>query len=484
MAERFCEAGIKAEAVCADTDAETRKSARERLAQGRLQFIFAVDIYNEGVDIPEVDTVLFLRPTQSLTVFLQQLGRGLRLSPGKECLTVLDFIGQQDRRYDFTAKLEALLKPGRQGLAKQIEEGFPAVPKGCSIQLEKIAQRYVLKNIGSAVGTRPALAAALKSYEEDAGRPLTFEGFLAFHHLDIWDIYHAAPFSRLCVLAGVAPDFQEEDEEALTKAFPRLCQIDSRRWIGFLLEALDKADGLVWEELSPEQRRMLDMFQITLWPDSLRKRGGLKPKQGVPEFATSCDCIRRIAYEPHMAEEMRLILTHQLDHIALVDQKVNWGAPCPLDLHCRYTRDQIFVALGRLDSQNMRQGVAYLKDCRIDVLLNTLDKLEKAYSPSTMYEDYSIDAFHFHWQSQNKTTPESPTGRRYQTQWDAEQGKPSKVALFVREAKSGRYGTEPYAFLGFCSCESAEDSRPMSIVWKLEHPIPARFLRQTSRLAG
>lgn len=484
MAERFREAGIKAEAVCADTDEKARRQARDDLKDGRLQFIFAVDIYNEGVDIPEIDTVLFLRPTQSLTIFLQQLGRGLRLAPGKECLTVLDFIGQQDRRYDFTSKLEALLEPGREGLRSQIEEGFPSVPKGCSIQLEKVAQRYVLENISAAIGTKQSLVSAMAGFEQEAGRPLSLEVFLSFHHLDIRDIYRVASFSRLCVWAGVAPDFEEEDEEDLTKAFCRLCQIDSRRWIRFLLDALDHAEGLVWEELTCEQRRMLDMFQITLWPDSMRKRSGLKPKEGVPEFATSCDCLRRIAAEPHMAEEIRLILRHQLDHIALVDQQVDWGFPCPLDLSCVYTRDQIFIALGRFDTSNMRQGVAYLKDHRIDVLLNTLDKSEKAYSPSTMYEDYSIDALHFHWQSQNRTTPESPTGRRYQTQWDAGQGKPAKVALFVREAKSGRYGTEPYAFLGFCSCESAEGSRPMSIVWKLEHPIPARFLRLTARLAG
>lgn len=60
--------------------------------------MFVVDIYNEGIDIPEVNTVLFLRPTESLIVFLQQLGRGLRLSEGKEALTVLDFVGHAPGR--------------------------------------------------------------------------------------------------------------------------------------------------------------------------------------------------------------------------------------------------------------------------------------------------------------------------------------------------------------------------------------------------
>jgi len=67
----------------------------------QINFIFVVDLYNEGVDIPEADTVLFLRPTESLTVFLQQLGRGLRLSEGKDCLTVLDFVGHAHSEVPF-----------------------------------------------------------------------------------------------------------------------------------------------------------------------------------------------------------------------------------------------------------------------------------------------------------------------------------------------------------------------------------------------
>lgn len=88
---------------------EERKSAKQYLVDGKVRFIFVVDIYNEGVDIPEVNTVLFLRSTESLTVFLQQLGRGLRLAEDKECLTVLDFIDQADRKYNFEDKFAALL---------------------------------------------------------------------------------------------------------------------------------------------------------------------------------------------------------------------------------------------------------------------------------------------------------------------------------------------------------------------------------------
>lgn len=97
MADYFNARGIPSMALTGNSPDEERNAAKQRLVSGELRFIFVVDIYNEGVDIPEVNTVLFLRPTESLTVFLQQLGRGLRLAENKECLTVLDFIGQANK---------------------------------------------------------------------------------------------------------------------------------------------------------------------------------------------------------------------------------------------------------------------------------------------------------------------------------------------------------------------------------------------------
>jgi superfamily II DNA or RNA helicase len=105
MAEFFNNAGIPSMCLVGQSPDEERAAAKNRLVSGKIRFIFVVNIYNEGVDIPEVNTVLFLRPTESLTVFLQQLGRGLRLSEGKECLTILDFIGQANKRYNFEKNL-------------------------------------------------------------------------------------------------------------------------------------------------------------------------------------------------------------------------------------------------------------------------------------------------------------------------------------------------------------------------------------------
>lgn len=133
MCDFFNECGISAMALTGQSTDEERNYAKRRLVNGAVRFIFVVDIYNEGVDIPEVNTVLFLRPTESLTIFLQQLGRGLRLSDGKECLTVLDFIGQANSKYNFEDKFQALLSNSNRSVAREIREGFVTLPKGCYI---------------------------------------------------------------------------------------------------------------------------------------------------------------------------------------------------------------------------------------------------------------------------------------------------------------------------------------------------------------
>jgi superfamily II DNA or RNA helicase/HKD family nuclease len=108
----------------------TRKAAIEQLTKGELDIIFTVDLFNEGVDIPSVDTLLFVRPTESLTVFTQQIGRGLRLHPGKDSCVIIDLIGNY-RNADIKLGLFDTEPSDRKG--KQIH---PVVPEFCEINLD------------------------------------------------------------------------------------------------------------------------------------------------------------------------------------------------------------------------------------------------------------------------------------------------------------------------------------------------------------
>ena len=156
------------------------------------------------------------------------------------------------------------------------------------------------------------------------------------------------------------------------------------------------------------------------------------------------------------------------------------GFDCPLDLHCTYTRDQLLVALDFLKPATVREGVKWLPEKQLDVFFVTLNKADKDYSPTTMYKDYSINESLFHWQSQSTTAENSATGQRYIHHRE----KGSRVLLFVREFKAdARFGgAGAYTYLGMVNYVKHEGSRPMNITWKLDRPIPAKFLKKTNTL--
>lgn len=471
MADYFNAHGVPSMALTGDSPDEERNAAKQRLVSGEIRFIFVVDIYNEGVDIPEVNTVLFLRPTESLTVFLQQLGRGLRMAENKECLTVLDFIGQANKKYNFEEKFAALLSNTTRSVSREIKEGFLSAPKGCYIQLEKIAARYVLDNICASYDRTSGLVARVASFTEDTGLPLTLGNLLDYYHLDPRAIYSKKLcFGRLCVRAGMVSDFTEPLEETMTRAFMRFSVVDSRRWIRFLLNLLPRLDNTDFAALSPAEQRMLQMFYVTVWGKAAEHW----------DDESVLDNLYTLSDSPTLLGELQTLLRYQYSRIDFIDEPVDVGFDCPLDLHCTYTRDQLLVALDFLKPATVREGVKWLPDKNLDVLFVTLNKADKDYSPTTMYKDYSINESLFHWQSQSTTAENSATGQRYIHHRE----KGNRMLLFVREFKTdSRFGgAAACTYLGTVNYVKHDGSRPMNITWKLDCPIPAKFLKRTNKL--
>lgn len=466
MSEIFNKAGIPSISLSGESSDDERKTAKDKLVNEEIRFIFVVDIYNEGVDIPEVNTVLFLRPTESVTVFLQQLGRGLRLSENKECLTVLDFIGQSNKKYNFENKFAALLSNTNTSVQRELKEGFSFVPKGCYIHLEKLAKEYIYNNIRGSFNIKSGLVSRIAAFTEDTGLPLNLENFLSYYHLDSRAIYKKYSFSRLCAAAGVIPDFDEDLEDTLTKAFSRICSIDSRRFLNFIIKLLN---GEYNNSFTGAEKRMINMFNYTIWNKTNDELG----------FNVATDGIDKINSCPQLKKELIELLQYNYNHIDFIDEPVNLGFDCPLDLYCSYSKAQLLLAMDFKNPAAMREGVKYLDNKKTDIFMVTLNKSDKDYSPTTMYNDYSINNELFHWQSQSTTTPESATGQRYINHKKLG----NKIMLFVRENKKDSYGlTQNYTFLGLADYVRSSGSAPMNIVWKLHRPIPAKYLKKTNKL--
>ena len=466
MAAEFTANGMPATYLDGESSEDERKLAREQLRKKELRFIFTVNLYNEGVDIPEVNTILFLRPTESMTVFLQQLGRGLRLAEGKEVLTVHDFVAQVNKQYSFERKFRALLEKTKNSVKKEITSGFPSLPSGCFIQMEKVAMQHVLTSLANALPKRKNLITKLQAYVADVDKHPTLASFLETYDLALEDIYRFDMFSKLCSDAGIYKE--KEYPKDIAKGFLRLVHIDSRRWIWTLLRIFK--DGL--DPVTEEDFQMVTMLYYTLNPGTPSKFG----------FTTPMDYVTYLRSMPHIVSELIEVLELRQEQITFLDSRVDLGYPCSLDLHCSYSRDEIEAGLGFMTWRTynpMLEGVRYNAAKKTVIMLVTLQKSEKQYSPTTMYDDYVMSEELVHWQTQARTTLESVVGQRYINH----EKEGIQMLLFVRTSKEGGATTSPYRFLGKVHYVSHEGSKPMSIVWKLEKKMPVSlFLEYTNVL--
>ncbi|MCP1673812.1 superfamily II DNA or RNA helicase/HKD family nuclease [Natronocella acetinitrilica] len=463
MCDFFVKSGIPSGYLTGQTARAEREQMQQRLRRREINFIFVVDLYNEGVDIPDVDTVLFLRPTESLTVFLQQLGRGLRLTEDKDYLTVLDFVGQMHEKFRFDRRLRALMMEPQKDLKREIHQRFPSLPAGCAITLERKAEQRILENIRrSALAGQPALVRDIADFEADTGKPLSFGVFLQHYGLQPDDVLRRASWSRLLVRAGCREPFHEPDEKLLTGWLRRIAHAD-------------------------------DAVRLERWSDWLQNGHGsdslvlalLLPILGPPaDGNTAIAAWRRLQGNPTLLQEARDLVSWMRNQPGAGRSRSGGeGADTPLVLHAHYTRDEILTLTGVWtwsERAAMREGVKHLPDKRLDLFLTTLEKSEKHYSPTTMYVDYAIDARRFHWQSQSTTSEASPTGQRY----IHHAAKGYRPLLFVRDVPRRHAYTQPYAYLGELEYQSHEGSRPISFVWRVKHEIPARILRVSKRLVA
>jgi superfamily II DNA or RNA helicase/HKD family nuclease len=463
MARVFNEAGIAAEVVWADTPADERRSALQRLGRRETNVVFSVDLFNEGVDVPVVDTLLFLRPTESPTLFLQQLGRGLRRSPGKQMCTVLDFVGLHRREFRFDLKLRALLGGTRRDVEQQVAADFPFLPAGCHMQLDEQSREVVLHNIRSAVPSNATQRVAELRAMRDAGHEVTLRNFLAHSGLELDDVYSGAHcWSSLREAAGYAPAPAGPHEDVLRRATTRLLHIDD----AFRLDAFG---ALLANDTAPEiaampepQQRMARMLAAPLL-DSI-------PGHALAKSASLQDGFDLLWRHPQVLDELRELFTELrdgLDQVDHVHRPIPGRPDSPLRVHARYTRLEILAAFGHGTGATVtawQSGVFWLPEERADLFAFTLDKSSGSFSPTTRYRDYAISRELIHWESQSATRADSPTGQRYQQHADSG----SDVFLFARLRQDDR----AFWCLGPANYVRHEGERPMAITWRLHVPLP------------
>lgn len=475
MARRFTAAGLPSEALSASSTTDERRAAIAALRQGQLRALFTVDLFNEGVDIPEVDTILMLRPSESALVFMQQLGRGLRRHADKDCVTVLDFIGTARREFRFDLRYRALTGESRDGVRRQVEEGFPRLPAGSSMQLDRQSSAIVLENLRRSISTRwPSVVRELMSLlqtERFSWRPPTLSEFLDETGVELQDVYAGnRGWTALRRAAGVTLPAEQDGDERVQRGFGRLLHIDDP----LRLEAYQRAATGAYSD-SPTDRRLLAALGATIWG---RDADAPATERGV------VDALRA---RPALAVELAELcerLEDRASHLTYaLDAETGWPHAVPLSVHARHSVLEVLAAFGRVTAggfYQLREGVYRDDATNSDLFFTTLEKSEKHYSPTTMYKDYAIGPDRFHWESQSTTAPAHQTGQRY-IHHRQRQG---HILLFVRQRAKQDGITVPYTLLGLCDYESHRKERPIQFVWRLRRPMPVDFFREARVAAG
>ena len=471
MSSQLLLKGISADVLTSENSHE-RQQKQQALRAGSINILCVVDIFNEGVDIPEVDTLLFLRPTESLTIFLQQLGRGLRLADGKECCTVLDFVGNSRPEYDFANKFRALVGKSNRAISEEIKEGFSHVPLGCRIELTKRTQEMVLSNIRQASLTQRRLIAMIRQFPEHTTLPLTLTNFLTQHpELDLNELYKRGCWTDLVLQSREQSDTVSSEKNVfkiLKKAIHnRLLTCDDYGYLSFLKELCQNRFTL---------KNNANRYALMCHYDFWQKTG---PDCGFKSIEQSLSQLEQIGINTELAD----VISWQMQRIKHQQPIMENLPDVPIKIHARYSREQVLVAFGATTFERQppaREGVFVIQSDNIELMFVTLNKNEKQFSPTTMYHDYAINEYLFHWQSQNSARPDRGKGKEYIHH--KEIGK--RLFLFVREQTRDEYGrTMGFVNFGEVDYISHTGSQPMNINWKLRTPMPSFMWQHTAKLA-
>ncbi len=473
MNDMFNKANLKSAVLISDQH-EDRNIIIKQFERKEINYLFVVDIFNEGVDIPEIDTLLFLRPTESLTIFLQQLGRGLRIHEDKEYLTVLDFVGQSNAEYSFDHKFRGMLGKTHTRIKDEIENGFPHLPLGCSIYLEKSAQEIILSNISKNTKSgKQNIIRAIQSFKDEYNIECSLMNFCEYKEISIQKIYDTGNlWIELLAIAENREVLVDEKCKNLAKIMSTTWQsTDSYSYFKFIQKQV--IQGFT-EVKNKESEYML----IMLYYDLFNNKAPVL--QSIDELLTF---LRIYFLDEQIKQEINSYFELRISSLESIEKEIQLPYIMSLKLHGRYNRSQILAGMGvssLLRRGESREGVFPITDKNTELLFVTLNKSEGKFNPTTMYHDYFISDELFHWQSQNATSSDSPKGKSYINQKENKK----TILLFIREAVKDENGlVMAFIFCGTLNYLSHTGNKPMNILWRLNQLPPALLLNEGKKLA-
>ena len=434
-----------------------------------LEILFTVDILNEGVDIPEVDTILFLRPTESLTVFIQQFGRGLRKAEGKTHVNILDFVGNSRAEFNYTDRMRVMLGRTSMSVVEEIERDCPHLPLGCRIIMDPKAKEHILNNIKGAIQrfTARKVIALVQNFERHHSVPLTLSNFVRIYQMSVDKLYKGRTWNQILFEAGVGEEQSRFNEELSRAVFRKWSATDSYSYLSFIEQLAKRAFRVRVNRMNAVDQKRLLMLYYDLFETAGR-------------FVSLQDMVDALAADKLFFEELAEVIGVMLQENKAYEKPDNSLLPnFPLKLHGVYTKAQIQVAIGTSTlarKSSAREGVERNKLLNVEAMFVDIIKNREEGS-TTDYDDKALSPYLFQWDTQNRVKPESNEGQAYihQTQ---------TMLLFVREQKNfveDKTRTMGYVYLGRVTLSDWEyknlgNRMQMQIRWNMVEPIPGSVM--------
>lgn len=422
MAEEFTLRGYGATVLTGKDSPDIRRATIDRLEdpQEKLEIIFTVDIFNEGIDIPQANLLLFLRPTESATIFLQQLGRGLRKAEGKEFVTVLDFIGNYQKSFVVPLALSGQFNHkafDKDSLRVAVETEFVDLPEGCAVDLEPVSREQILKKIEEVRLDRNQMLSDLyREFKLLLGHPPEIEDFLYTENAPSL-YFFISKYQSWLETKKRMEDANPLDDRLLTSPthlalVRRLEKMLPLKWpyeFAVLQECLQHGHGMATVEgtLRRLKKRFGDVVSSAnhkTFVERAMQRLAMSntPKAmsfgtydaGEGRFHMDAGVLRSWADFPEY-------LNQRLEYGLIEFQRTYlpakfFGNPESLILYQNYTRnDLIFLFQANVQEGSWREGISKVRNHYL--LFINLKKDEKV-EEHLKYHDHFIDTRHFHWQ--------------------------------------------------------------------------------------
>ena len=468
MASKFTLCGLKADVLTSE-NAQMRAPLYRRLKNKEINYLFVVDMFNEGVDIPEVDTILFLRPTESLTVFIQQFGRGLRKAEGKTHVNILDFVGNSRAEFNYTDRMRVMLGRTSMSVVEEMERDCPHLPLGCRIILEPKAKEHILNNIKGAIQrfTARKVIALVQNFERHHSVPLTLSNFVRIYQMPVDKLYKGRTWNQILFEAGVGEEQSRFNEELSRAVFRKWSATDSYSYLSFIEQLAKRAFRVRVNRMNAVDQKRLLMLYYDLFETAGR-------------FVSLQDMVDALAADKLFFEELAEVIGVMLQENKAYEKTDNSLLPnFPLKLHGVYTKAQIQVAIGTstlVHKSSAREGVERNKLLNVEAMFVDIIKNREEGS-TTDYDDKALSPYLFQWDTQNRVRPESNEGQAYINQTQT-------MLLFVREQKNfveDKNRTMGYVYLGRVTLsdwvyKNLGNRMQMQIRWNMMEPIPGSVM--------